>query len=496
MHPTRHNIAGVLANHARRRPSHPAIVSAEGTVRYGELDLLVRQRAAFLMKLGVGPGDVVGVCLRDRAEHVLLLYAIAAVGAAILPLDWRWTVEEKIRIAKFFEADHVLHEADDPIADSVNGVAIEPSWQDRLADLDPLSELTEARDRPLVISLSSGTTGTPKGPAISQSHMLNRFMIYIVSLGFHERDRYLAVLPLYFGGGRGFAMCALYCGATVKLLAPPISADALAAEARAWRPSMMLLVPTLLRRLLALPASSGPLPASLRILITTGAMLHPDERQQVLRRLSPKLVNFYGCTEGGGLSLLLPEHRGAAAESVGQPVFGTDLEIVDQSNLLVTTGSVGRIRYRGPGVAIGFYKNPAASAEAFADGWFYPGDLGRLDEDGFLYLAGRAKDMIVRGGVNVYPEEIEQVLCGHASVSDAAVVAWPSPDLGEEIAAYAVVAGDVEEAVLLDHCRTHLAPYKVPRAVFFIEELPRSSVGKVRKNELVRALPDLPAKSE
>lgn len=495
MHPTQHNIAGVLANHARRRPSHPAIVSAEGTVSYGEVDLFVRQRASFLMQLGIGPGDVVGVCLRDSAEHVLLLYAIAAVGAAILPLDWRWTSEEKIRIAKFFEADHVLYEADDPIADSVKGVAIEPSWQDRLADLDPLSELADARDRPLVISLSSGTTGTPKGPAITQLHLLNRFMIYMVSVGFHERDRYLGVLPLYFGGGRGFAMCALYCGATVKLLAPPVAADALAAEAQSWRPSVMLLVPTLLRRLLALPHHGSLILPDLRILATTGAVLHPDERQQVLERISPKLVNFYGSTEGGGLSLLLPEHQGVAAESVGQPVFGTDVEIVDHANLPVATGSVGRIRYRGPGVAIGFYKNPAASAEAFADGWFYPGDLGRLDEDGFLYLAGRAKDMIVRGGVNVYPEEIEQVLCGHASVSDAAVVAWPSPDLGEDIAAYVVAASEVEEAVLLDHCRTHLAPYKVPRAVLFIEELPRSSVGKVRKDELVRALPDLPAKS-
>ncbi|MHC4393898.1 MAG: class I adenylate-forming enzyme family protein, partial [Planctomycetota bacterium] len=288
----------------------------------------------------------------------------------------------------------------------------------------------------------------------------------------------------------------LYCGATVKLLTPPVAPEVVIAEARSWRPSVMLLVPTLLRRLLELPDQEEPMLPGLRVLACTGAVLHPDERRQVLTRISPRLMNFYGSTEGGGLSLLLPEHQGVAAQSVGQPVFGTDVEIVDQDNQPLPAGSVGRIRYRGPSVAIGFYKNPEASAEAFADGWFLPGDLGRLDEDGFLYLAGRAKDMIVRGGVNVYPEEIEQVLCGHASVTDAAVVAWPSSDLGEEIAAYVVTTSGVDEGALLDHCRGHLAPYKVPRAIFFIQELPRSSVGKVRKDQLARGLPPAPGRSD
>ena len=485
------NLADIFANHARRQPNRPAIISANGTVSYRELDVRTRQFAGHLQSIGVGREDVVGLCLRDSVDHLIALYALAALGAVILPLDWRWTAEEKARIATFFQAKLTLHEAQDSIAEAVPGCAIDAAWQTQVMQAAPLPATAQGTDLPFLISLSSGTTGMPKGPLLSQAQQLSRFMIYIVSLGFHEQDTHLSVLPLYFGGGRGFAMCALYCGATVRLFPPPFDASSLVEEVKRLKPTVTLLVPTLIRRLLALPTSDRPLLEPLRILASTGAVLHPDERADALERLSPHLVNFYGSTEGGGLTALRPEHQGRAGGSVGRPVFGSDVEIVDQDDQSLPTGEIGRIRYRSPGVAPGFHRNAAASAEAFKDGWFYPGDLGRLDADGFLYLAGRAKDMIIRGGVNIYPEEIEQTLCLLDTVADAAVVGWPAPDRGEEVAAFVVVPEAIEESVLQAHCREHLASYKIPKAFFFVDDLPRSSVGKVRKTELAARLPKL-----
>ena len=228
----------------------------------------------------------------------------------------------------------------------------------------------------------------------------------------------------------------------------------------------------------------------LRLLYTTGAVLHPDERKEVLARVSPNLINYYGSTEGGGISVLLPEHGGAAETSVGKAVSTTEIEVVDEAHEPVAAGETGRIRYRGPCVADGFHNDPEASVESFRDGWFYPGDLGRLDGAGFLYLVGRAKDMIIRAGVNIYPEEVEQSLLTHPAVRDAAVLGWPSPDKGEEVAAFVVTSRAVSEETLRDHCRASLAPYKVPRGIFFVDDLPKNAMGKVVKPDLAARLPD------
>ena len=162
--------------------------------------------------------------------------------------------------------------------------------------------------------------------------------------------------------------------------------------------------------------------------------------------------------------------------------------MVDDGHRPLTAGEVGRIRYRGPAVADGFYRDPEASQDSFRDGWFYPGDLGDFDEEGFLYLKGRAKDMIIRGGVNIYPQEIETTLLNHASVADAAVVGWPSREFDEEVAAFVVLREPVDSSELIAACRRRLAPYKVPRQVFVLDELPRNAGGKVLKPDLVKRL--------
>jgi acyl-CoA synthetase (AMP-forming)/AMP-acid ligase II len=483
------NIAAFLDDHAVRRVRHTAIIEGATGITYGQLAPQVRRTARHLRDAGVTAGEIVGVCLRDSAHHLVVLFALARLGAVILPLDWRWTPPEKARVTRFFQVRRAIVEPDDSISGSVC-LPVDAEWDAAVASADDDIGCAAGGDRPLVLSLSSGTTGRPKGPMLSHAQLISRLVIQWVTLGVSQHDRYLSATPLYFGGGRSFSMGGLFSGATVILFPPPHEPAALVAAVAEHRATTLMLVPTLLRRLLQLEGPT-PLLGGLQRLLSTGAVLHPEERRAVMARLCPDFINYYGSTEGGGITVLLPEHQGAAEASVGEPVFLTEVQVVDDAGSTLQPDAVGHIRYRGPGVADGFYNDPGASATAFRDGWFYPGDLGRFDADGRLHLAGRAKDVIIRAGVNIYASEIEQVLLAHPLVRDAAAVGWASPLNGEDVAAFVAADPRLEEEPLLAHCRENLAPYKIPKRIFFVTELPKSPLGKVLKAELARRLPVL-----
>lgn len=483
------NLADMLIHQARRRPDHPAIIEESRVITHGEFDPVVRRWAARLQALGAEPGDVIGIALKDRAEHLIAFYAVARMGGIILPVDWRWTAGEKQRITEFFGAERTLAEPGDEIP---GAFTIDGAWHAALPAFDPEVSFPSDADAPVVLSLSSGTTGTPKGPVLSHRQFLSRWVTQFVTLTFSEHDRYLSATPLYFGGGRSFTMSALYAGSTVVMFPPPYEPAQLVAAAADYRATTTLLVPTMLRRLLEITVEGDEkLFAGLRLLLSTGAILHGDERSAVIDRLCAGFINYYGSTEGGGVSVLLPHHGEEKSASVGSTVFQTDVEIVGDDHTALSVGDIGRIRYRGPGVANGFFRDEAASAQSFHDGWFYPGDLGRLDDDGFLYLAGRADDMILRGGVNIYPAEIEQTLLTHDGVRDAVVLGWPSREMGEEIAAFVVCDAQVDRDALAEHCRETLASYKIPREIFVVDAFPRSALGKVVKGELKARLTPL-----
>jgi acyl-CoA synthetase (AMP-forming)/AMP-acid ligase II len=491
------NITETLPLNARRRPDHPAVIQGDRTLTYGELALLVARTGFHLASQGVREGELVGIALKDNIEHIVAMLAVARIGAAILPIDWRWSQQEKQRLVDFFVPRLVLIESDATPLSAVACAFVDDAWNaavnkadanDAPRSLDP--------DAPLLLSLSSGTTGRPKGPMLTHRLLQNRFVQHWAVLGFHEQDRHLVSTPLYFGGGRVFALSHIFVGATTILLPLPYQlADLIEAVSR-YRISTTFIVPTLLRRLMELPWTGAPLLEGPRYVISGGSALRPAERLAALSTISSKLINYYSSSEGGAVSILLPEHSGEAAESVGRPVFMTRVEVVDDNDRLVATGVSGHIRYCGPGVPSALYRDDDQSASMFRDGWFYPGDLGMIDAQGFLHLVGRAKDMIIRGGINIYPQDIERVLAAAPGVHDAAVVGWPSQEYGEELAAFVVRAGDVAESALLTRCKAELAPYKVPRAIFFVDALPKNATGKVIKSALVEKLPPLRARRD
>ncbi len=484
------NIAEPLAHHARARAGHPAIISGERVIYYRDLDSMVRRTASHLMSFGLVQGDVVGVALRDSVEHLVILFALARAGMVMLPLDWRWTAVEQQRIVAHFNAKLVLVE---PVAEPLQRVPctiVNESWYAAVDVCSGLGEFPRG-DGPLLMSLSSGTTGRPKGPRLSHSQFLRRFWGHWINLGFNSEDRFMASTPFYYGGGRTFAMLMLYSGGTVVLFPPPYEPEQLCAAIAEHQASAIFLVPTLLRRLLTLSDELLTPMRSMRLVLSSGAALHPDERRQMRGRICPGFVEYYSSTEGGGVSYLTSHDPERYDRSVGRPVFAVDVQCVDEEHEPLPPGEIGRIRYRGPAVADGFWNDPEASNEAFRDGWFYPGDLGSMDLDGYLYLKGRAKDMIIRGGINIYPAEIEALLQSHPAVHECAVVGWPSREFNEEVAAFVMLNREVAPAELQELCRAQLARYKIPREIFIIDGFPRNALGKVVKASLAAKLPPL-----
>lgn len=484
------NITDALVHHARARADHPAIVQDKTCVTYAALYLRVQKMASGLTGRGLRPGDVVGIALRDSIEHLTALFALPRAGIVMLPMDWRWTAGEQERVARHFGARNVLCEPGAARLAGVECIVLDDACREAMASADPRKG-GQPGGGPLLMSLSSGTTGRPKGPRLSHYQFMRRFLVYWMNLGVNSDDVYLSATPLYFGASRTFAMAVLYCGGTVRMFPPPYAPEVLCEEVARTGTTAMFLVPTVLRRLLALPdAALAPLRA-VRRLVSIGASMFPGERAEILSRLTPGFIDYYGSTEGGGTTYLTRHDADRFSTSVGRAVFGIELECVDDAHRPLAPGEVGRIRVRGAVVATEFWNDPEASREAFHDGWYYPGDLGTLDEHGYLYLKGRAKDMIIRGGVNIYPAEVEEVLQSHPAVIDSAVVGWPSPEFNEEVAAFVILGQPATPAELREHCRGSLAPYKVPREVFVVEEFPRNTLGKAIKSELAARLPAL-----
>ncbi len=488
------NLAAPLLRHAGEQPTAIALVLEDRDVSYAELWQLISMASAALHAQGVQPGDRIGLCLGDHIEHIVMLFAVAATGATVLPMDHRWTGAEKAQVAAAFAARFVVHEtAEAPVtgADNVDLSALlaPPAVTPATLQLD---DLHAADNAPFIIALSSGTTGRPKGAVVAHRQMHERFVNQWSTLGFTPNDRFVSVTPLYFGAARSLCMGFLSLGATVVIDPPPHKPAGLVQAIRDSGANITFLVPTLMHRLLPLAQTDEYLFPRLDLLVFGGSIVHQPEALEFRRKLTPHLASYYATSEGGGISVLRGADFQQHGDTVGKAATQVVVEVVDARDRPVERGTTGRLRYRGPGVATAFLTDTGEPDPMSASGWFYPGDLASIDQDGFISLRGREKEMIIRGGVNVYPAEIEAALRDHPAVIDAAVVGWPSPGMGEEVAAFVAVDGNPDSDTLLDWCRARLAPYKVPREIFVRADLPRTRFGKIDKPALTKTLPTLP----
>lgn len=480
------NLATAIEFHAQSRPRKVALVSDAGELTYEELSQRLSRAHARLLKLGLEEGMLVGVCLKDTIEHVLIIYALARAGMIMMPMDCRWSIEEQHRLVSHFRPDAVIMEAGTDALEATKCIEVAAIVEEEGFDTAPPP--ADGDELPLLVSLSSGTTGRPKGPRITHQNMLRRFWTHWINLGLNSNSRYISATPLYFGGGRTFAMSVLYSGGTLILFPPPFKVEALCDAATHHRATSTFLVPTQLRRLLELPDERLRPVKGLDLLISSGAPLFSEERRAMRQRVCANLFEYYASTEGGGVSLSTPEDQSLYPDSVGRAVFAVEIEIVGDDHKPVAPGTVGLLRYRGPGVATSYFGADANSGDAFRDGWFYPGDIAEKNEAGYVFIRGRAKDVIIRGGINIYAAEVESVLSAHPAVAESAVVGRPSRIMGEEVAAFVVLREAAEPEDLGAWCRERLAPYKVPRDFLAIDVLPRNSAGKVLKADLAAGL--------
>jgi long-chain acyl-CoA synthetase len=350
------------------------------------------------------------------------------------------------------------------------------------------SELTNADDT-AVILYTSGTTGQPKGAELTHLNMILNARLFGFYTARFECDTHLVALPLFHSFGQSVQMnSAFYNGATINLL-PRFTPEAALSEMEKNNVTIFAGVPTMYWALLNYPGADrfdlAKIAANLATCHAGGSPLPLEVLRGFEAKFDTKVMEGYGLSETSPAAVFNREAN-ARPGSVGFPVWGVQIRVVDESGADVPTGEPGEIIIRGHVVMKGYYKRPDATAAAIKNGWFYSGDIGRFDADGFLYIADRVKDMILRGGFNVYPRELEEVLMTHEAVSLCAVVGTPHDEYGEEIKAFVVPkpGAKIIEDELVEWCKTNMASYKYPRIVEFRDSLPMTATGKILKREL------------
>ena len=468
-------------------------------VTYGELGDLVSRTAGYLRSLGLQEGDRVALQLPKCLEFICLHLAALRLGAISLPLNAAYPPEETAYFLR--DSGARLLFAAEPAARQIQPLVsglpelqkcifLDPSRPGRFSalvdhapGLETLPPIPEP-DRTAVIIYTSGTTGLPKGAQITHGNLTANLEALRSAWGWQADDVLLHVLPIFHVHGLFVALhSALHAGATTLLTRqfdPRKTLQSLVER----RCSVFMGVPTIHRRLLA-AADAGSFDLSHMRLITSGSDRLSDEVflgfQQIFKY---PLLERYGMTETG-MNLSNPLHGERHMGSVGLPLPGVEARVVDpETGNLLPDGQVGEIQVRGPNVFKGYWQQADKTANAFTtDGWFRTGDLGFRETDGYFTLCGRAKDLIITGGLNVYPPEVERVLGEHPAIAASAVIGCPDPEWGECVTAVVVAYDDqtVSTQEIIDYCRERLAGYKTPKVVIFQNELPRNAMGKVQK---------------
>ncbi|RVW07811.1 long-chain fatty acid--CoA ligase [Prescottella agglutinans] len=512
------NLAGLLEDSARRYPDRVALVCGTTHLTYAQLDARANQIADLLVARGIEPGDRVALSCPNLPQFPAAYYGILKAGAVVVPLNILLKPGE---IAYHLEdsgaALFLCFEGTDELPmgefgragfDSVTGcremivITSDPNAQSTVSGVDTLARalqghpvtfatvVRESTDT-AVILYTSGTTGRPKGAELTHANMvLNALTANRLFDSSPVRpDTCLLTLPLFHSFGQTVTMNAgLSVGATLVLV-PRFEAKAVLELMVTEQITVFAGVPTMYWALLGAVDETVDverIARTLRRAISGGAALPVEILTRFEHRFGVQILEGYGLSETSPLALFSDPERDPRPGSIGVPVWGVEAALVDEYWNPVGDGCVGELALRGHNVMKGYLGRPDATAEVMREGWFRTGDLARRDNDGFYYIVDRAKDLIVRGGFNVYPREIEEVLMTHPAVSLAAVVGVPDQRHGEEVKAFVILEGaaQISDTELIEWCREHMAIYKYPRSITFATALPMTATGKILKREL------------
>jgi len=496
------NWFAVLEHHAARTPDKPLAVCGPVTVSYAGMAERASMLAAGLHERGVAAGDVVGLLSYNCTEFLEAVFAANYLGAIAMPINWRLAAPEVRYILEHSDARALV--CDDALVglagDAAAGMALirgcisaaPPDGWPALAELRAASgappRAPAAGDDVHRLMYTSGTTGRPKGVMITHANLAWKNLAHLVEFGFTGNDLGLACGPLYHVGALDLTTTSLIAAGATTIIHRTFDAADVVDELERSRVTTVWLAPAMVNAVLALPGIDQRDLTSVRLVINGGEKM-PVPLIERLQWVFPSawFADAYGLTETvSGDTFLDRDSIVTKLGSVGRPCLHLELDIWDEQGKPLPAGERGEVVLRGPKVFKGYWRDPEATAKAFAGGWFHTGDIGVRDEDGYLFIVDRLKDMIVSGGENIASSEVERVLYEHASVVEAAVVGRPDERWGEVPVAYVAVrpGTTVTAGELVAHCRAGLARFKVPKDVVFVDALPRNPSGKVLKREL------------
>ncbi len=493
----------LFAASAGRVPDHPAIVFRERRLTYRELERQAHTLSGVLRRAGLRAGDRAVLVCPNLPEFGIGYLGVLMAGAAVVPLnpllkedEVRYVLEDSGAAALVcLQASlPVLRAARRGLPERVPIVLLDAPADGEPGDRSLLGAPAESQSPDVsalgpedvaVCLYTSGTTGRPKGALLSHRNLIANLESFRAVLRVTEEDVFLAVLPLFHAyGATVLFLEPLSLGATI-VVEPRFVPEAVLRAIAQHRVSLFAGVPSMYAVLAATPRPPGDFSAW-RLCISGGAPLPPAVVEAFETQYGIPIYEGYGPTECAPVLTVNPPFGTRKIGSVGPPIPQVELRVVDDRGTTVPAGEVGEIVARGPNVMRGYLNRPVETAEALRDGWYHTGDLGRADADGYYYIVDRKKDLILVGGLNVYPREVELVLCAHPAVSEAAVVGIPDPVRGEAPKAFVILRDGQPAGVqeLLQWCRQRLANYKVPRSIVVVPDLPRTVTGKILKSEI------------
>lgn len=488
------SLASVLAEPARRWPDKVAVVEGDRELTYAQAWTLARRYASALQDRGVGSGDRVALSAPNVIEFVAAYYGIQTLGAVVVPVPTLLRAPEAAHLLTDSAADLFLHH---PAVAQVATAAAEQTGTPAesivgMADgHDPVAGYaTRSPEDPAVIFYTSGTTGRPKGAILTHLNLvLNATVNAFDCQDARHDDVTFGALPLFHVFGQTVTLNGVFRIGGTLVLQPRFDAAAALDLMNTKEVTLFFGVPTMFQQLLH-AADGMDDPPTLRWACSGGAPLPVATLQAFEKTFGAPIYEGYGLSETSPTATTNQLVYGARPGTVGHPVWGTEVEIADANVTdrveLVPAGERGEVVIRGHNVFAGYLNNPEATARVLQDGWFRTGDIGTKDEDGFISIVDRTKDLIIRGGFNVYPREVEEVLCHHPAIEQATVIGVPDADRGEEILAVVVVrdGADLDPADLISWSRDRLAKHKYPRRVEIVQELPLGPSHKVLKRVL------------
>ena len=496
------NLRQLLEHRVAEYGDKPYLFSeADGRIwSYRDFDAAVNRTANLLISHSIECGDVVSLLMPNSAEYIIAYFACWKIGAIAGPINSLLKSEEIVWVVANSEAKLILvgsqffsllSDAQLPrvvIFDNVEEIAI--GGELTLPPLGP--------DDHAIIIYTSGTTGKPKGCVLTHGNLIANARQIAEWMGFSSQDRLLTIMPLFHMNAVSVTtMTALYCGGST-VVTPRFSVSRFWEIIEKYHITSFGSVSTMLLMLLAArqessgpeagrSASFDPRLSTLRFAMCGSAPVPAEVLKRFEETFTCLVIEGYGLSESTCRSTFNPPNENRRPGSCGQPI-GNEMRVFDDQDREVPDGELGEIVLRGPNICKEYFKNPEATAKAFANGWFHTGDIAYRDSDGFFYIADRKSDMIIRGGENIYPREIDDLLYTHPAIAAAAVIGVPDELYGEAVAAFVVLKDDLTptEQDLIDFCRIHLADFKCPQTVHFLDEIPKGPTGKLLKRELAK----------